>query len=200
MNNYIEDSDEGRRTRLSRRVISVRRAGPSATGDKREEVERRAGRKNALLERKDMIVVGSRSGGGVQLAVCQTRSVRGGCFRGLISNHCFRGPIGTIPVLCPTMSALRLVSAVARRAPGSFVLGRRGYAEAADKIKLSLVLPHQVRLHTFTEPAELSVTPMRGRRSSPLQTLCRSTCLQPPVTWVFSLITFRLLNRSGLAS
>jgi F-type H+-transporting ATPase subunit delta len=49
------------------------------------------------------------------------------------------------------MSALRLVSSVARRAPSSFVLGRRGYAEAADKIKLSLVLPHQVRPHTVTE-------------------------------------------------
>ena len=47
------------------------------------------------------------------------------------------------------MSALRLVSSVARRAPGSFVLGRRGYAEVSDKIKLSLVLPHQVRFHTF---------------------------------------------------
>jgi hypothetical protein len=34
--------------------MSARRAGPS---DKREEVERRAGRKNAPLERKDMIVV-----------------------------------------------------------------------------------------------------------------------------------------------
>ena len=45
------------------------------------------------------------------------------------------------------MSALRLVSSVARRVPGSFVLGRRGYAEVSDKIKLSLVLPHQVRLH-----------------------------------------------------
>ena len=45
------------------------------------------------------------------------------------------------------MSALRLVSSVARRGPGSFILGRRGYAEVSDKIKLSLVLPHQVRLH-----------------------------------------------------
>jgi F-type H+-transporting ATPase subunit delta len=44
------------------------------------------------------------------------------------------------------MSALRLVSSVARRAPRSSVLGRRGYAEVTDKIKLSLVLPHEVRL------------------------------------------------------
>ncbi|KAJ3475800.1 hypothetical protein NLI96_g5829 [Meripilus lineatus] len=41
------------------------------------------------------------------------------------------------------MSALRLVSSAARRAPKAFTLGRRGYAEATDKIKLSLVLPHQ---------------------------------------------------------
>jgi hypothetical protein len=41
-------------TRLSFRVMSVRRAGLSATGDKREEVERRAGRNN-LPERKDMM-------------------------------------------------------------------------------------------------------------------------------------------------
>ncbi|EPQ57207.1 epsilon subunit of F1F0-ATP synthase N-terminal domain-containing protein [Gloeophyllum trabeum ATCC 11539] len=41
------------------------------------------------------------------------------------------------------MSSLRLLSTVARRAPSTFPAGRRGYAEAADKIKLSLVLPHQ---------------------------------------------------------
>lgn len=43
------------------------------------------------------------------------------------------------------MSALRLASTLSRRAPRAFATGRRGYAEAADKIKLSLVLPHQVR-------------------------------------------------------
>lgn len=47
------------------------------------------------------------------------------------------------------MSALRLVSSAVRRAPKTLALGRRGYAEAADKIKLSLVLPHQVR-HQLT--------------------------------------------------
>lgn len=45
------------------------------------------------------------------------------------------------------MSAIRLLSSAARRAPKSVPLGRRGYAEAADKIKLSLVLPHQVRVN-----------------------------------------------------
>jgi len=43
------------------------------------------------------------------------------------------------------MSSIRLLSSVVRRAPSQFTLARRGYAEAADKIKLSLVLPHQVR-------------------------------------------------------
>jgi hypothetical protein len=47
----------------------------------------------------------------------------------------------------PAMSALRLVSSVARHPPRSLALGLRGYAEAADKIKLSLVLPHQVCGH-----------------------------------------------------
>ena len=46
------------------------------------------------------------------------------------------------------MSALRLVSSVARRAPRSSILGRRGYAEATDKIKLSLVLPHEARIRS----------------------------------------------------
>ena len=44
------------------------------------------------------------------------------------------------------MSALRLLSTVSRSAPRALAAGRRGYAEAvSDKIKLSLVLPHQVR-------------------------------------------------------
>lgn len=46
------------------------------------------------------------------------------------------------------MSVLRLVSFAARRSPRSLTLGRRGYAEVTDKIKLSLVLPHQVRGQT----------------------------------------------------
>ncbi|KAF7294766.1 ATP-synt-DE-N domain-containing protein [Mycena indigotica] len=40
------------------------------------------------------------------------------------------------------MSSLRLLRSGALR-PAAFALGRRGYAEATDKIKLSLVLPHQ---------------------------------------------------------
>ena len=49
----------------------------------------------------------------------------------------------------PIMSALRLLSSAVRRTPTSVPLGRRGYAEVADKIKLSLVLPHQVRVDFF---------------------------------------------------
>lgn len=41
------------------------------------------------------------------------------------------------------MSALRLLSTFARRVPP--VSARRGYAEVSDKLKLSMVLPHQVR-------------------------------------------------------
>ncbi|KIP11597.1 hypothetical protein PHLGIDRAFT_63599 [Phlebiopsis gigantea 11061_1 CR5-6] len=42
------------------------------------------------------------------------------------------------------MSALRLASSLSRRTPRAFATARRGYAEAvSDKIKLSLVLPHQ---------------------------------------------------------
>lgn len=47
----------------------------------------------------------------------------------------------------PVMSAIRLLSSAARRTPKSVPLGRRGYAEVSDKIKLSLVLPHQVRVN-----------------------------------------------------
>jgi hypothetical protein len=48
-------------TRLSCKVMSVRRAKPSVSGDKREEVERRAGRKSDLPVRKDIVAV--REGG-----------------------------------------------------------------------------------------------------------------------------------------
>jgi ATP synthase, Delta/Epsilon chain, beta-sandwich domain len=42
------------------------------------------------------------------------------------------------------MSSFRMLSSVARRAP-SFALGRRGYADISDKLKLTFVLPHKVR-------------------------------------------------------
>ncbi|KAF8502151.1 epsilon subunit of F1F0-ATP synthase N-terminal domain-containing protein [Russula emetica] len=59
------------------------------------------------------------------------------------------------------MSALRLVSSVARRGPGSFVLGRRGYAEISDKIKLSLVLPHQA-IFTSTDVVQVNLAAATG--------------------------------------
>ncbi|KAI0066067.1 epsilon subunit of F1F0-ATP synthase N-terminal domain-containing protein [Artomyces pyxidatus] len=58
------------------------------------------------------------------------------------------------------MSALRLVSA-ARKAPRSFALGRRGYAEASDKIKLSLVLPHQA-IFTSTDVVQVNLAAATG--------------------------------------
>ena len=66
-------------------------------------------------------------------------------------------PHSTHPVICHThpslqyyptagirnSSALRLLSSAVPYTPKSVPFGRRGYAEVADKIKLSLVLPHQ---------------------------------------------------------
>ncbi|KAF8578010.1 epsilon subunit of F1F0-ATP synthase N-terminal domain-containing protein [Ramaria rubella] len=59
------------------------------------------------------------------------------------------------------MAALRLVSAATRRAPAKFPLGKRGYAEATDKIKLSLVLPHQ-SLFTSTDVVQVNIAASAG--------------------------------------
>ncbi|KAH8994048.1 epsilon subunit of F1F0-ATP synthase N-terminal domain-containing protein [Lactarius akahatsu] len=59
------------------------------------------------------------------------------------------------------MSVLRLVSSAARRSPRSLALGRRGYAEAADKIKLSLVLPHQA-IFTSTDVVQVNLSAATG--------------------------------------
>lgn len=56
-----EDERE-RRTRLSFRVMSVRRAETCVIGEG-EEAERRAGRRNALLARKDIVEVERRHRG-----------------------------------------------------------------------------------------------------------------------------------------
>ncbi len=66
------------------------------------------------------------------------------------------------------MSALRLATSVARRAPRNLVLGRRGYAEAADKISLSLVLPHQVCASSSFAPGQPLTLNASSRPSSPL--------------------------------
>lgn len=55
------------------------------------------------------------------------------------------------------MSSLRLISSAARRVPSVFTQARRGYAEVNDKLKLSLVLPHQVGdTSTFVECGRLN--------------------------------------------
>ncbi|KAF9793415.1 epsilon subunit of F1F0-ATP synthase N-terminal domain-containing protein [Thelephora terrestris] len=59
------------------------------------------------------------------------------------------------------MSALRLLSSAARRTPKSIPLGRRGYAEVADKIKLSLVLPHQA-IFTSADVTQVNIAAATG--------------------------------------
>ncbi|KAI0645932.1 epsilon subunit of F1F0-ATP synthase N-terminal domain-containing protein [Trametes maxima] len=59
------------------------------------------------------------------------------------------------------MSALRLATSAARRAPRSLALGRRGYAAAADKIKLSLVLPHQA-IFTSADVVQVNLAAATG--------------------------------------
>ncbi|KAH8107753.1 epsilon subunit of F1F0-ATP synthase N-terminal domain-containing protein [Cristinia sonorae] len=60
------------------------------------------------------------------------------------------------------MSALRLIASASRRAPKSFAaIGRRGYAEAADKISLSLVLPHQA-IFTSTDVVQVNLSAATG--------------------------------------
>ncbi|KAJ3934895.1 MAG: F1 complex, delta/epsilon subunit of ATPase [Lentinula lateritia] len=41
------------------------------------------------------------------------------------------------------MASLRLATSAARRAPSLIRVAQRGYAEASDKIQLSMALPHQ---------------------------------------------------------
>ncbi|KAF9227347.1 epsilon subunit of F1F0-ATP synthase N-terminal domain-containing protein [Gyrodon lividus] len=59
------------------------------------------------------------------------------------------------------MSALRLLSSAARHAPSALVLQRRGYAEVADKIKLSLVLPHQA-IFTSADVVQVNISAASG--------------------------------------
>ncbi|VDB95304.1 unnamed protein product [Peniophora sp. CBMAI 1063] len=55
-------------------------------------------------------------------------------------------------------SLLRLA---ARRAPRALPTGRRGYAEVSDKIKLSLVLPHQ-SIFTSQEVVQVNIAAASG--------------------------------------
>ncbi|EGO00093.1 hypothetical protein SERLA73DRAFT_180517 [Serpula lacrymans var. lacrymans S7.3] len=59
------------------------------------------------------------------------------------------------------MSSLRLISSAARRAPSVLTQARRGYAEVSDKIKLSLVLPHQA-IFTSTDVVQVNVSAATG--------------------------------------
>ncbi|KAH6913887.1 ATP-synthase delta-subunit [Coprinopsis sp. MPI-PUGE-AT-0042] len=58
------------------------------------------------------------------------------------------------------MSSFRLLSSVARRAP-SFALGRRGYADVSDKLKLTFVLPHKALLSS-TDVVQVNVPAESG--------------------------------------
>ncbi|KAG5641807.1 hypothetical protein DXG03_004174 [Asterophora parasitica] len=58
------------------------------------------------------------------------------------------------------MSSLRLISSAARRV-SSFSLQRRGYAEVNDKLKLSLVLPHQ-SIFTSTDVVQVNIAAEGG--------------------------------------
>lgn len=80
------------------------------------------------------------------------------------------------------MSSFRIIAAAARRASPSKALGRRGYAEVADKIQLSFVLPHQVRILPCLYA--LSSTHCCIRQFSPTKTSSKSTSLRKLVTWV----------------
>ncbi|KAG8956379.1 delta subunit of the central stalk of mitochondrial F1F0 ATP synthase, atp16 [Tulasnella sp. 424] len=64
------------------------------------------------------------------------------------------------------MAALRSIAssvafAAVRRTPTAVTLGRRGYAEAADKIKLSLVLPHQA-LYASQDVVQVNISAATG--------------------------------------
>ena len=106
----------------------------------------------------------------------------------------------------PMSSLLRLA---ARRAPRALPTGRRGYAEVSDKIKLSLVLPHQVRctcscdvdiylrLNSSTTPLDPSTCAFPVYRPSLRRRRpCRSTLRLHPVTWVSLRTTSRPLSLS----
>ncbi|KAG5639128.1 hypothetical protein H0H81_006717 [Sphagnurus paluster] len=58
------------------------------------------------------------------------------------------------------MSSLRLITSAARRA-SSFTLARRGYAEVNDKLKLTLVLPHQ-SIFTSQDVVQVNVASEAG--------------------------------------
>ncbi|KIK67151.1 hypothetical protein GYMLUDRAFT_54990 [Collybiopsis luxurians FD-317 M1] len=59
------------------------------------------------------------------------------------------------------MASLRLATSAARRTPSVIHVARRGYAEASDKIKLSLALPHQ-SIFNSTDVVQVNVCAATG--------------------------------------
>ncbi|KAI6131655.1 F1 complex, delta/epsilon subunit of ATPase [Pisolithus croceorrhizus] len=59
------------------------------------------------------------------------------------------------------MSALRLLSSTSRRVPSAFLQQKRGYAEAAGKLNLSLVLPHQA-IFTSADVVQVNISAATG--------------------------------------
>ncbi|KAG7098840.1 hypothetical protein E1B28_000744 [Marasmius oreades] len=59
------------------------------------------------------------------------------------------------------MASLRLITSAARRAPSTFTSARRGYAEATDKIKLSMALPHQ-SIFSSTDVVQVNICAATG--------------------------------------
>jgi len=59
------------------------------------------------------------------------------------------------------MASLRLATSAARRAPSTIHISRRGYAEASDKIKLSMALPHQ-SIFSSTDVVQVNICAATG--------------------------------------
>ncbi|KAK7472601.1 delta subunit of the central stalk of mitochondrial F1F0 ATP synthase, atp16 [Stygiomarasmius scandens] len=59
------------------------------------------------------------------------------------------------------MASLRLIASAARRAPSTIAVARRGYAEASDKIKLSMALPHQ-SIFSSTDVVQVNICAATG--------------------------------------
>ena len=93
----------GKRTRLSFRVMSVRRVGD------RREVERRTGRKTAFLERRDMVVRVKLPG-----LLGEDVVAYGACFGVSSLSRFLRGPLGTSRVTSK-QQCLRSVSSLPLR-------------------------------------------------------------------------------------
>ncbi|KIK27665.1 hypothetical protein PISMIDRAFT_674568, partial [Pisolithus microcarpus 441] len=59
------------------------------------------------------------------------------------------------------MSALRLLSSTSQRVSSAFLQQKRGYAEVAGKLNLSLVLPHQA-IFTSADVVQVNISAATG--------------------------------------